>query len=1510
MPFFHLLRRAACCASLGLFHLGVWAQPQASQWTWMGGDTSNTTINPDQFGQWGQRGALSPGQFPSARNRAVTWTDAQGRFWLFGGFGFDEAGNNGFLNDLWRYDAALQSWVWVHGPNNINTPAVYGTRTVAASGNLPGARQGANGWSDAEGNLWLFGGQGYATLSNQTGFLNDLWMYNTTTGQWTWITGSNSLNPGGNYGSVGIATGTNTPGSRSGAASWTDASGTFWLFGGSSSTRFNDLWRFDAATRLWTWVSGCNCGDQRGAYGTRGIAAAGNIPGARQEAVGWNDAAGNFWVMGGFGRDANNNLSFLNDLWQFNTTTQQWTWYTGSNLVNQGGIYGNRLEGTAATTPGARSGAFSWTDAAGRLLLFGGTNGNLFNDIWRYDRNTGVWTWLAGLNAVNQLPEYGTAGVGTASNRPGARQQTQAWLQANGHLFMWGGLGLNATAATVRFNDSWNWNPDTQIWTWLQGSRVVLQPGVYGTLRQAVAESHPGGRRFALSAGGGEGLLWLFGGQGFAETGSPGFLNDLWSFDTRTQQWIWQSGSRQANATAVFGTRGVPAPNNVPGSRFAGAAWQDLTGRFWAFGGRGANGLLNDLWRYQPETGNWTWMAGSTGANAGGTYGTRGVANSNNTPSAREEASTWTDTAGNLWLFGGNGRTINGQDGVMHDLWMFSTATNQWTWMGGSAVMNVPPTFGTLGVSGTGEPGARRGALSWQTPDGTVWLLGGFGIDELGAQGNLNDLWRLNTTTLEWTWVGGSRRQGQNGSYPALPGSGAAGYPGARQSSVTWTDGNGHLWLLGGIGHGVSGAADYLQDLWRYDPQRNEWYWEGGSNNIFPPHQYGNKAQAAASNMPVARHAASGWTDAAGQLWFFGGMGRYNQTNTTIFYNDLWSYRPVCRVIPAFQLSSTQQCIDGNAFSVTNTSRVNGGTLRYEWSFGNGNGSIEAQPSFSFAAPGIYRVRLQARTDFCSDTAAIEVRVLQTPAEITISGPATVCAGTDVLLAANTGAALRYNWFLNNTPLTRANTSRLLAMESGRYTVMVTDTLTGCATTSAEKEILIRPLPPVPSGVALQEFCNEARVAQLQASGNGLRWYATAAGGVPLADNILLTNGAVYYASQTAAGCESADRLAVQVQLRAVAPPTGNGLQLFCNSATVGQLAAAGTGIRWYTTATGGMPLDAGTLLASGTRYYASQTAAGCESVQRLVVQVLVNRVAPPAAAGTQSFCGGATIDQLVASGSGIRWYANPAGGNTLAAGTILQNNTTYYAAQLLDGCESAERLPILVQIQAAPAAPTGTTNQSFCSGARVTDLAANGTNLRWYTTATGGNSLSPATVLVQGGVYYASQQPGVCESAQRFAVTVALRPTPPQPQISINGFELISSAATGNQWFRNGVPLAGATAQRFRPLEPGGYQVQITVDGCTSTLSETLQFISGGGEYLRLQPNPVRNQFQVMWLLRQHTTLLANLYNSQGVLVQQLGNLQSGALISVAGLQPGVYLLQLLPPGGKQAYLLRLVKQ
>ena len=251
-------------------------------------------------------------------------------------FQADYAGGSG--NDLTLTNftpAAAPAWRWAAGPNKRNNAANFGTLNVASATNNPGSRQGAMNWRGTDGSLWMFGGYGYAApLSGQTpNGLNDLWQFNRTLGQWIWRSGSSTQGAAGVYGSITVEAAGRTPGARHTGSTWTDGSGNLWLFGGfnGNSTfpaRYNDLWRYRPSTGRWTWMKGSSSAGQVGVYGSLGVAAAGNTPGARQGAASWFTPDGNLWLFGGF-----NGTAYFNDLWNYNLASGRWTWVSGSNTT-------------------------------------------------------------------------------------------------------------------------------------------------------------------------------------------------------------------------------------------------------------------------------------------------------------------------------------------------------------------------------------------------------------------------------------------------------------------------------------------------------------------------------------------------------------------------------------------------------------------------------------------------------------------------------------------------------------------------------------------------------------------------------------------------------------------------------------------------------------------------------------------------------------------------------------------------------------------------------------------------------------------------------------------------------------------------------------------------------------------------------------------------------------------------------------------------------------------------
>jgi N-acetylneuraminic acid mutarotase len=421
-----------------------------------------------------------------------------------------------------------QVWTWMSGTSTVGAVNAYGTQGSASSANTPGARYGSYSWYDGSGNIWIFGGEG--VLASGTGRLNDLWKYNISSNQWTWMKGSAGAQTAGIYGVQGTAAASVTPGSRSYGLSWTDNSGNLWLFGGEGLDglgtvgNLNDLWKYSPTTNEWTWMSGSSAVNQAGLYGLLGTASATNCPGSRRLLDGWKDSSGNLWLFGGYGYDVFGSLAPLNDIWKYTVSSNQWTWMSGSSVVNAGAVYGIKGTATALNQPGARYGHTSWTDNSGNFWMFAGygqdaTNTGYLSDVWKFSPSTNYWTFMGGDNYVNAPFANTTRGIPSATNSPGARHYSCNWTDASGNAYILGGHNGGD------LSDLWKYNISSSTWNLIRGQNGV---GTYGTKGTPDVANEPGAGRLRSAIKDGSGNFWLFGGVGYDGVGNNWYLNELW----------------------------------------------------------------------------------------------------------------------------------------------------------------------------------------------------------------------------------------------------------------------------------------------------------------------------------------------------------------------------------------------------------------------------------------------------------------------------------------------------------------------------------------------------------------------------------------------------------------------------------------------------------------------------------------------------------------------------------------------------------------------------------------------------------------------------------------------------------------------------------------------------------------------------------------------------------------------------------------------------------------------
>ena len=416
----------------------------------------------------------------------------------------------------------------------------------------------------------------------------------------------------------------------------------------------------------------------------------------------------------------------------------------------------------------------------------------------------GEWTWIHGDAAPNQPGNYGTQGVSSPSNKPPAIYEGCEWTDHNGNFWLYGG---QHTAGNF-YSDLWKYDPLINEWVWVNGPGFLNQPPVYGTQGVPSPANNPGGRGWAPSSWvDNDNNLWMFAG---CDLGTAD-MNNLWMYNTTTNEWVWMKGANFPGSPGSPGIMGVPNVTNEPSARHeCTCSWIDAGGDLWFFGGYGL-GQTDDLWRYNIASNTWTWMKGDPLNGNPPVYGTIGIPDPANTPGARNSYSRWADRSGNLWLFGG----VFYNSGSYNDVWKYSIASNEWTWMKGPAVTDDAGNYGLLCVedSANNPPSHNENRSCWMDSCGNFWAFGG--VTATGTYPSKNDLWRYSPVTNNWTWVSGNMGTNDPGSYGTIGVSSPANRPPARMGSYAWQDADGNLWM--GFGQ-TPNSNNYRNDLWRYVP--------------------------------------------------------------------------------------------------------------------------------------------------------------------------------------------------------------------------------------------------------------------------------------------------------------------------------------------------------------------------------------------------------------------------------------------------------------------------------------------------------------------------------------------------------------------------------------------------------------------------------------------------------------------------------------------------------------------
>eukprot|EP01043_Picozoa_sp_COSAG02_P063473 COSAG02_NODE_9011_length_2361_cov_4.367480_1_plen_669_part_01 len=415
----------------------------------------------------------------------------------------------------------------------------------------PGARWGATAvWSGDGGSVWVYGGDGYLG-SGAVGVTGEFWSF------------------------VGGLDGIDPDAPQSGE--WAEVRD----------------WQ-----RAWP-PGGSGVADAHGSYVALGAASARAWPGCRRDHAAWLAPDGALYLFGGDGVGLDSVAGLRNDLWKYQEDPRSWTWLGGDVGTGAPGNYGSAGE---TLWPGARSAHTVVVDASGSAWLFGGigvgestlVGSSVLNDLWSFSADTSTWSFAGGSHGINSRGEF------DSEPWPGARQGHVSWHTVANEVCLFAGRGYGSEAFGY-LNDMWCFSVDGTRWRVVGGSQTPGEVSVH-----TGADAWPGALARAAAVKDQEGVLWLFGGFGYAATDSAGYLHDLWAWGADTDEiWTHEGGSQLTNSAGQYGALGSAADNGWPGARESVMLWVDDANTVWVFGGRGFSsigvGILSDVWSFGAE---------------------------------------------------------------------------------------------------------------------------------------------------------------------------------------------------------------------------------------------------------------------------------------------------------------------------------------------------------------------------------------------------------------------------------------------------------------------------------------------------------------------------------------------------------------------------------------------------------------------------------------------------------------------------------------------------------------------------------------------------------------------------------------------------------------------------------------------------------------------------------------------------------------------------------------------
>lgn len=482
----------------------------------------------------------------------------------------------------------------------------------------------------------------------------------------------------------------------------------------------------------------------------------------------------------------------------------------------------------------------------------------------------------------------------------------------------------------------------------------------------------------------------------------------------------------------------------------------------------------------------------------------------------------------------------------------------------------------------------------------------------------------------------------------------------------------------------------------------------------------------------------------------------------------------------------------------------------------------------------------------------------------TITSPVTAfCTGDSILLSANTGTGITYNWYKSSVLITGATSSTYKGKTAGTYTVEVSNA-NACKKISNAITLSENSLPVSTITSPATVFCRGDSILLTANTGSGLsyKWLK----------NTAVITGAT---ASTYKG-KTAGVYTVEVSNTNACKKVSNGISLvenplpisvitapslaICTGDSVLLTANSGTGLqyKWSKNATliTGATTIAYKVKAAGTYTVEVSNSNGCKLLSAAVAiqenPLPVATVTSP----TLAMCTGDSILLSANSGSGLtfKWFKNSVLIPAATSQTYKAKAAGAYYVEVsnTNTCKNNSS-SINITENSLPAVTLTAPITAFCSGGNVLLTSSTGSTYQWILGSSPIDGATGSSYSASVGGSYTVEIMNV-NGCKTISSPVLLVENPlPVATISVvsktfcsgSSVVLFSSVAKSYQWYKGSSPINGATNSSYSSSVEGIYSVELTSNENCSNHSEnvTLSIVTSVVWYSDMDADGVGNE-------------------------------------------------------------------